>query len=130
MFSLLSLLISFSFAKNHGNGIIININKYEKKEASWYYKPDVIVCNDSPYTVTAVKKAVSVWKREGVAVGKIYKETSNFRTTHKTPPETNQPSNPNDRNDNKMETKFNAGGPSGGPFGRDGNDEREVDMIR
>tara|TARA_R110001583_G_scaffold182837_1_gene340977 strand:- start:251 stop:730 length:480 start_codon:yes stop_codon:yes gene_type:complete len=76
MFALLSLIISFSFAKNHGNGIIINIDKYEKKEASWHYKPDVIVCNDSPYTVMTVKKAVSVWKREGVSVGEVYKETS------------------------------------------------------
>lgn len=73
MFALFSLIISFSFAKNHGNGINIDKSQY-RQSSSWKIIPDVIICYDSPFSRKKVKSALKIWEKEGNKSGNIVVE--------------------------------------------------------
>jgi len=75
MFSfVLFTLFNYSYAKDHGNGIVIHKHNYPKMEMQWNTTPSIIVCSDSPYTKETVVKAVNIWKREGVKIGDVLLE--------------------------------------------------------
>ena len=69
------LLGSTSFAKEHYH--FSNIHSYPKmnENTGWSSLPSIIICNNSPYKKETVQKAVNEWKRQGVNVGNVYKES-------------------------------------------------------
>ena len=74
---ILSTLINYSFAKDHGNGIVINKKNYKNLSTSWHYSPKVIICHDSPYKKETIEKAINIWSQEGVKIGSIHLENKN-----------------------------------------------------
>ena len=78
------LLISLIFGFNYtisGVEFSINKEKYERVE-KWDTIPDVIVCNDSNFSLHYVKKAIEIWKKEGERFGKIYVEDNLNKCTN------------------------------------------------
>ena len=76
-------LFNYSYAKNHGNGIVIHKEHYNKKSYDWSSAPNVIVCKDSPYKKETVEKAVAIWKKEGIDIGNVYEETNSNKCDSK-----------------------------------------------
>jgi len=68
---LFSLVILFSNAF----ALDLNVEKYKNKY-TWVHTPDVIVCNDSPVTVAQVEKAVDEWRKKGIEIDKVEKQTN------------------------------------------------------
>ena len=68
LFSLITLFTN-AFALD------LNVEKY-KNIYTWVYTPDVIVCNDSPVTVAQVEKAVNEWRKKGILIDKVVKQSN------------------------------------------------------
>jgi hypothetical protein len=64
MFFCLLALISSAHALD------IHIDKY-KKEKIWETPPNVVVCKDSPVSLSQVQKAVDEWKEKGVEFNEV-----------------------------------------------------------
>lgn len=73
----LSALFNYSYAKDHGNGIVIHKESYTQSDVQWYTIPNVIICKDSPYSKDTVEKAISIWKKENIKIGNVYLENNN-----------------------------------------------------
>ncbi len=57
--------------------IVLVANIMPKREGYWEEPPDVIVCNDAPYTLSRVEKSVRFWKNLNYKIGSVTK-VNNF----------------------------------------------------
>ena len=53
--------------------IVLVANIMPKREGYWEEPPDVIVCNDAPYTLSRVEKSVRFWKNLNYKIGSVTK---------------------------------------------------------